>query len=111
MSNHRKRTIPVLILAVIGLGVSLAIDRVHQRLAVDSTYTSFCNVSAGVNCDVVLGSPYAVLFGVAVSRWAMFYFAVTLGVGIAIASGRSALVRQRLATATLLLAVWGLLFA
>ena len=100
-----------MILAVIGFGVSLSIDRVHQRLAVDTSYTSFCNVSAGVNCDVVLGSSYAVLLGVAVSRWAMLYFAITLGVGIAVASGRSARARQRWASAMLFLASWGFLFA
>lgn len=111
MSTHVKRTIPLLILAVIGLGVSVAIDRVHQRLAVDVNYTSFCNVSAGVNCDVVLGSPYALLFGIAVSRWAMLYFVLALGVGIAVTLSRSARWRQTLGTVTLVLAAWGLLFA
>jgi protein-disulfide isomerase/uncharacterized membrane protein len=111
MPNHLKKAMPVLILAIIGLAVSVAIDRVHQRLAVDVNYTSFCNVSAAVNCDVVLGSPYAVLFGVAVSRWAMLYFAMTFGIGVAAASSRSARWRQGLGSATLALAAWGLLFA
>ena len=111
MPNHVKKTIPILILAVLGLGVSVAIDQVHQRLALDATYTSFCNVSAGVNCDVVLSSPYALLFGVAVSRWAMLYFSITLGVGVALVSSASARWRQRLANVTLVLAAWGLFFA
>src|SRR5947207_2706828 len=111
MPNHRKRTIPILILAVIGLGVSVAIDIVHQRLALDANYTSFCNVNAGVNCDVVLSSPYAILFGVAVSRWAMLYFVITFGIGIAFVSSGSARWRLRLASVMLVLAAWGLLFA
>jgi protein-disulfide isomerase/uncharacterized membrane protein len=111
MPNHLKKAIPVVILAIIGLAVSGVIDRVHQRLAADVNYTSFCNVSAGVNCDVVLGSPYAVFAGVAVSRWALLYFALTLVVGGAVAASRSARWRQSLASATVALAAWGLLFA
>ncbi len=111
MPKHLKRTVPVLILAAIGLGVSVTIDRVHQRLALDVNYASFCNVSAGVNCDVVLSSPYAALFGVAVSRWAIVYFAVTFGFGIAVAATRSARWRQWCVTATVGLAAWGLIFA
>jgi protein-disulfide isomerase/uncharacterized membrane protein len=111
MTNHVKRTIPILILAVIGLGVGVAIEKVHQRLAVDVTYASFCNVSAGINCDVVLSSPHAVLLGVSVARWAMFYFAIVFVAGVMVASSPSARWRQRLGAAILLLASWGLLFS
>ena len=111
MPNHVKRAIPILLVAVAGLGVSVAIDIVHQRLALDVNYASFCNVSAGVNCDVVLGSPYAMLLGVAVSRWAMLYFSLVLAAAGGVAGVRRARWRETLGTVTLLLSVWGLLFA
>jgi uncharacterized membrane protein len=79
---------PFVILTIIGLAVSVVLDGVHQRLVADVNYTSFCSVSTLVNCDVVLGSPYAVLLGVAVSRWAMLYFTMTFGIGSAVASTR-----------------------
>lgn len=43
---------------------------IHAQLAATrGTYTSFCNVSATVNCDAVLMSPYAILLGVPVAAW------------------------------------------
>lgn len=100
-----------MVLAAIGLGVSLTIDHVHRRLVADAAYTSFCNVNASVNCDVVLGSRYAMLAGVAVSTWAIVYFASFLGLVVAVAYVSGAQTRDRLARVLLLLSVWGLLFA
>ena len=54
---------------------------------------------------------WCALFGVAVSRWAMLYFALTLGVGIALAFSDSARWRQTLGSLTVGLASWGVLFA
>src|SRR2546428_13412486 len=58
-----------LALALAGVALSaLALD-VHRRLAAGSGYTSFCNLGGAVNCDVVLGSRYSVVLGVAVPAW------------------------------------------
>src|SRR2546429_105195 len=58
-----------LALALAGIALSaLALD-VHRRLAAGSGYTSFCNLGGAVNCDVVLGSRYSVVLGVAVPAW------------------------------------------
>src|SRR5512140_2620310 len=108
MRDHIKRLIPVILLAALGIGVSIAIDIVHQRLTADVNYTSFCNVNATVNCDVVLGSRYAELFAIPISRWALLYYLTVIGAGTATAAVGSAKLRATLSTAILLLAVWGL---
>ena len=64
-----------LALALAGIALSaLALD-VHRRLAAGSGYTSFCNLGGAVNCDVVLGSRYSVVLGVAVPAWGIAGFA------------------------------------
>ncbi len=45
---------------------------IHAQLAAThGSYTSFCNVDTTVNCDAVLMSPYAVLFGVPMAAWGL----------------------------------------
>src|SRR2546428_6810394 len=64
-----------LALALAGIALSaLAVD-VHGRLAAGPGYTSFCNLGGAVNCDVVLGSRYSVVLGVAVPAWGIAGFA------------------------------------
>jgi protein-disulfide isomerase/uncharacterized membrane protein len=111
MSDRVKKILPVVILALIGLGISVAIESVHRRLAADVSYTSFCNVSATVNCDVVLGSRYATLAGFSVSTWAILFYLAILAVAVGAAKAQRATLRGTLATVLLGMAVWGLLFA
>lgn len=111
MWERVKKVLPILILAGIGLGVSIAIEVVHRRLAADVNYASFCNVSATVNCDVVLGSRYAVFAGMPVSTWAILYHVAVLGLAIAVAGAGRATVRETLTTLTLVLATCGVLFS
>jgi len=111
MEAHVKRLVPVLLLAAVGIGVSVAIEIVHQRLAVDANYTSFCNVSASVNCDAVLSSRYAVLVGIPVSRWAILYHGVLLAVAASILIVSRAPLRERLGNLVLSLAVCGFVFS
>jgi len=63
-----------------GLLVALGLDAliaavqlyVHAQLSAgDGSYTSFCNVNSSINCDAVLGSQFAMLFGVPISLWAL----------------------------------------
>ncbi len=111
MAERVKKILAVLILAVIGLGVGIATEVIHSRLASDVNYVSFCNVSANVNCDVVLGSRYALLAGVSVSAWAILYYLMLIGGAVGVAATGGAQLQERIATLMLVLAVWGLLFS
>jgi protein-disulfide isomerase/uncharacterized membrane protein len=63
-----------LLLALLGLALSVVTVVVHERLAAGG-YTSFCNLGSVVNCDRVLTSRYATLFGVSVAAWGALAFA------------------------------------
>jgi protein-disulfide isomerase/uncharacterized membrane protein len=49
---------------------------VHLRVANEAGYTSFCNLGGAFNCDAVLASRYATVFGVPVAAWGILAFAV-----------------------------------
>jgi protein-disulfide isomerase/uncharacterized membrane protein len=111
MWERLKKALPILILAGIGLGVSIAIEVVHRRLAADVNYASFCYVNARVNCDVVLSSGYALLAGISVSTWGIAYYLVLVGLALVTVRAGRASARQNLANLILVLAGWGLLFS
>jgi protein-disulfide isomerase/uncharacterized membrane protein len=111
MSERVKNTLPILLFALIGVGISIASEVVHLRLATEESYTSFCNVNATVNCDVVLSSRYASLAGVSLSVWALLYYLAVIALVVAMILAARARLRERLATVTLLVAAWGLLFS
>ena len=111
MSTRVKKTLPIFVFALIGVGIGVASQVVHLRLATDVNYASFCNVNAAVNCDAVLSSRYAVLAGVSISIWAMLYYLVVIALAVAVILATGARLRERLATITLLVAAWGLLFS
>lgn len=111
MWERVKKVLPILILAGAGFGVSVAIEAVHRQLAADVNYTSFCNLSATVNCDAILSSPYAVLVGIPVSTWSILYHIGVFGLAIAVAGARRATVRETLTTLLLVATTCGLLFS
>src|SRR5574341_353543 len=111
MWERVKKILPIVLLGAVGLGVSVAIEVVHRRLTADVNYASFCNVNANVNCDVVLGSRYALLGGVSVALWAILYYAGVLGIAAAIARVGRARAQAHLATVLFLMAIWGVLFS
>jgi protein-disulfide isomerase/uncharacterized membrane protein len=111
MWERVKRILPVLVLAAIGLGVSIEIERLHRRLVSDGNFTSWCSLSAGVNCDVVLSSRYALLAGVSIALWAIGYYVALLGVAVAAATTRRTRWREPLANLAFVLSIWGVLFA
>ncbi|MFM7142843.1 MAG: thioredoxin domain-containing protein [Alphaproteobacteria bacterium] len=64
--------LPTVALILSGLGAALGavILFIHHRMAASQgAYTSFCDVSAKVSCDVVLGSVYANVLGLPVALW------------------------------------------
>src|SRR5512140_3527795 len=65
----------LLVALALGAALSLVILYVHTQLvASEGGYTSFCNVSSRVNCDVVLTSAYGTLLGVPVAAWALLTY-------------------------------------
>jgi protein-disulfide isomerase/uncharacterized membrane protein len=65
-----------LAIAVLGMAVSTVALVVHQRVAGEAGYTSFCNLGGVINCDAVLASRYATVLGVPVAAWGLLAFAV-----------------------------------
>jgi protein-disulfide isomerase/uncharacterized membrane protein len=111
MQEHSRRALAVVVLAAIGLGLSLVIENVHRQLAADLTYASFCNVSTTVNCDVVLTSSYAELAGVSVSLIAAVYYLGLLVAAAVLMGSRGVSRRQTLATTILGVACVGFIFS
>ena len=82
MSASPSRHRVALAVALAGVALSALTVFVHQRIASDAGYTSFCNLGGAINCDVVLGSRYDSLLGVPVAGLALATFA--LGAGLAL---------------------------
>ncbi|MBN2804010.1 MAG: thioredoxin domain-containing protein, partial [Deltaproteobacteria bacterium] len=59
----------ILILAIIGIGLSIELSIIHYKTHTDPTFHSVCAVSENVNCESVALSPYSVFMGLPVSIW------------------------------------------
>jgi protein-disulfide isomerase/uncharacterized membrane protein len=82
MSSSPTRHRVAVVLALVGVAVSAVILHVSHQLSSVEGYTSFCNVSSAVNCDVVLGSAWSMFLGLSVAVWAIGAF--TLGAMLAL---------------------------
>jgi uncharacterized membrane protein/protein-disulfide isomerase len=69
----RQRAL-VLVFGLTGLGASAASTYVHYRLLSDPGYTSFCDISATVNCESVYQSVYGAISGVPVALIGLLWF-------------------------------------
>ncbi len=95
------------LVATAGVVVALVIAWTHAKIAAGGPgYTSFCNVSDAVNCDRVLTSPFAKLFGIPVA-----WFAVAAYAALAVLFASAARARGRMGGASLLLALAGTVWA
>ena len=65
----------VLLLALVGLAASGAASYVHYHILHDPTYTSFCDVSATVNCTDAYTSRFGTFHGVPVALFGAIWFA------------------------------------
>lgn len=108
-----KSAVERVLLVALALGALLSgvILYVHEQLAAtNGAYTSFCNVNARVNCDVVLVSSYGSLLGIPVAVWALLTYLAQAA--IVIARRRTvADARVRASRLMVLLAVWSLAFS
>jgi protein-disulfide isomerase len=121
ISSARLPRIGALV-ASAGVVLSGLILYVHARLATDAGgYTSFCNVNARVNCDQVLTSTHASVFGLPVAAFAFVGYAAiatllwmstrppvaragrALGMGLALIGGSTAVTLYFAAVAAFLL--------
>lgn len=107
----RRAAVGTILLATIGLVISGVIDSVSRNLAASSGYTSFCNVNESVNCDVVLGSSYATLFGVSLSRWALLTYALFVAGALFVLVAKRASQRRMAATALVWAAAWSVAYS
>jgi uncharacterized membrane protein/protein-disulfide isomerase len=71
---HQKHRAWLSLFTLLGLVSSGASAYVHYRLLNDPTYTSFCNVSASVNCESVYQSAYGAIAGVPVAIFGTIFF-------------------------------------
>jgi uncharacterized membrane protein len=69
------------ILALAGLCVAAYLVLLHYRASAHGGLieSPLCTISSTINCNAVLGSSYARLFGVPVATWAALTYAAILG--------------------------------
>lgn len=98
-----------IVLAALGAGLAAFILVIHQRMAASNgNYTSFCDVSARVSCDVVLGSVYAKVLGLPVAAWGLLAFLAAAAIALAMTRAGG---QVRLRLAELLLGLSGSMVA
>lgn len=76
-SNGRIALIIALLLAIIGLGVSIELTQIHYYTHTDPTYSSLCAVNDRINCETVAQSPYSVFMGIPISVWGILGYLFT----------------------------------
>lgn len=104
-----RPAVATLVLALIGLAVSLELSYTHAQLS--RAIVPACNVNSTINCEVVLSSDYAYVFGVPIA-----WTAVAAYLGFALAAlvawrARSAQRRRQAAGAIFVAAVAALAFS
>lgn len=68
----------LLLLALSGEAIAIYLTYAHDRVHRDVGWASACSVSAVVNCDVALTSPYAVAGGIPLSLWGAWFYAMLI---------------------------------
>lgn len=106
-----RAALVTILLALVGLGISVEIARVHSRLSASAVYVPGCNINSTLNCSVVLESEYAHFAGLPIAWWAILSYLLCLGGALAAARGSRATMRRQAATALFGLAAWGALFS
>ena len=73
--TSRSRLI-ILVLAVVGFGVSADATWIHYKLLTDASFTPPCDLSTSFNCSQVYLSPYGSVKGVPVALGGVIWFAL-----------------------------------
>jgi vitamin-K-epoxide reductase (warfarin-sensitive) len=66
----------LLVLALLGVGISAYAYWVETRLAYDPKFKPFCDINDRISCTKPLQSPYSALFYVSNATVAMLYYAL-----------------------------------
>lgn len=72
----------VMLLCLVGLGVSWELTRVWYLSRTDPDYHSFCAVTEGMNCETVALSRWSLVFGAPNSVWAMAAYLFIIGLAV-----------------------------
>jgi protein-disulfide isomerase/uncharacterized membrane protein len=77
-----------IVLALVGLAVSLELTRVWVKVRTDPSYESICAVNRELNCMTVAESKYSAFLGVPVSVWGVAGYLAMLAVAMFYYSGK-----------------------
>lgn len=78
----QRTLVAVAILSSSGALVSAYLIYVHQRLASEPGWQSFCAISATLNCDTVITSPFGKIGGVPLAAFALWFYLVLGAVAV-----------------------------
>jgi protein-disulfide isomerase len=96
-------------LSILGVALSALGVYLHEQISSShGEYASFCDVSAEVSCDAILGSSYAVFLGTSVATWGLVGWLGALGLSVWVFLAKG---RETIARATYLLAAAGSILA
>ncbi|MEW6268592.1 MAG: vitamin K epoxide reductase family protein [Thermodesulfobacteriota bacterium] len=78
-----------IILSVLGAALCAVVLYIHHQISAgQGGYTSFCDLSSTLSCDVVLASSYATVLGIPVAGWALGAYLVTGALAVSLVKGR-----------------------
>jgi protein-disulfide isomerase/uncharacterized membrane protein len=78
-----------IILSALGAALCAVVLYIHHQLSSgQGAYTSFCDISEHLSCDIVLASTYATLLGIPVGGWALGAYAVVAGLAFSLRKAR-----------------------
>ncbi|MGC8926876.1 MAG: vitamin K epoxide reductase family protein [Myxococcota bacterium] len=64
----RWQYISIILIAIIGVVISLELTHLHLAVLSNPDYSSFCNISERINCDAVNSSKYSELFSIPIAH-------------------------------------------
>jgi uncharacterized membrane protein/predicted DsbA family dithiol-disulfide isomerase len=73
----RIHSVVLAVLSLVALGVSVYLTYVHYRLHEQPGWHSACAISAAINCETVLTSPYGSIAGTPVSALGAWFYGLT----------------------------------
>lgn len=75
-------------LSAVGFSISVYLTYVRQRLRSEPSWESLCAISATLNCDMVITSPFGAVGGVPLSAFAVWFYLLTGALAVAGLAGR-----------------------